>query len=76
MKLVGIEALINLIIQFSFIWLTFKVIQGLHIERMFREVPKVWPIFLALLSITIGYTSATFFMNFFDSIRNLVYLVR
>lgn len=76
MKLVGIEALISLVVQFSFIWLAFKSIQGLHIERLFREMPKTLPLLIVLLSIAIGYTSANFFMSFFDSIRNLIYIVK
>lgn len=35
MKQVGIEALLTLIVQFGFIWMTFKCIQGIHVERFF-----------------------------------------
>lgn len=76
MKLIGIEALISLVVQFSFIWLAFKSIQGLHIERLFRETPKTLPLLNVLLSVTIGYTSVSFFMAFFDTIRNLIYIVK
>ncbi|KIS04243.1 DUF1146 family protein [Paucilactobacillus wasatchensis] len=76
MKQVGIEALLTLIIQFGFIWMTFKSIQAVHIERFFHQTPKGLSMLIVLISIAVGYTCASFFMNFFDSIRNLTFLIK
>lgn len=76
MKQVGIEALLTLIVQFGFIWMTFKCIQGIHVERFFRQAPKGLSMLIVLLSVAIGYTCADFFVSFFDSIRNLTFLIK
>ena len=76
MKQIGIDAIITIVVQLGFIWVTFKGLQELHFERLFRQVPKVLPLMKVLLSIAIGYGCASFFMSFFSSLQNLSYLLK
>ncbi|KRM13513.1 DUF1146 family protein [Paucilactobacillus suebicus] len=76
MKTIGIDAIITIVVQLGFIWITFRCLQELHIERLFRQAPKTMPLLKVLLSIAIGYGCASFFMSFFGSLQNLGYLLK
>lgn len=76
MKQIGIDAILTIVVQLGFIWITFRCLQELHTERLFRKVPRVLPLLKVLLSIAIGYGCASFFMSFFGSLQNLGYLLK
>ena len=69
----GIHALLEIIVQFIFIWLAFTAIQGFHVERLFK---RPLPLAIVLLSTAIGYLCANFFLGILTAIGNLTYLVR
>lgn len=76
----GIHALLEIIVQFIFIWLAFTAIQGFHVERLFKRLfkrpPRTLPLAIVLLSTAIGYLCANFFLGILTAIGNLTYLVR
>ena len=68
----GIHALLEIIVQFIFIWLAFTAIQGFHVERLFKRPPRTLPLAIVLLSTAIGFL----FLGILTAIGNLTYLVR
>lgn len=74
MRTIGIQAIISIIVQIGFIVLAFRAIQSIHIERFLHQDSIGLRLLIVLLSIAIGASCATFFMNFFDLIRNLMFL--
>jgi uncharacterized integral membrane protein (TIGR02327 family) len=75
-QLTGIHALIEIIVQLLFVWLAFSAIQGLHLERFFKHPPRTLPLAIVLYATALGYLCASFFLNIFNAIGNLQYLVR
>ena len=76
MQMTGIHALLEIIVQFIFIWLAFTAIQGFHVERLFKRPPRTLPLAIVLLSTAIGFLCANFFLGILTAIGNLTYLVR
>ena len=76
MQIMGIKALIEIIVQFAFVWLSFAAIQGMHFERFFNLPPRTLPLLIVLLATGLGYLCATFFLSILSAIGNLTYLIR
>ncbi|QEA32157.1 DUF1146 family protein [Secundilactobacillus malefermentans] len=76
MKSIGTQSLINLISHLAFILIAFWSIQGLHIERRMQLYPSQAKVLIVMLSVTIGYTCSSFFLNFIDNVQNLTFLLK
>lgn len=76
MKLIGIQSLITLVTHITFIMLAFWSIQEVHLERLMPLRPLQGKLLIVLLSVTIGYTCSSFFLSFFDNVRNLIFLIK
>ncbi|WP_461240403.1 DUF1146 domain-containing protein [Paucilactobacillus sp. N302-9] len=76
MRQIGFQSLITLVVQFGFIWLAFRSLQGLRLDHLFRKPPKTLPTLIVLLSVAIGYSCASFVVSFFNTISNLIYLTK
>ncbi|MFC6163431.1 MULTISPECIES: DUF1146 family protein [Lactiplantibacillus] len=77
MRGLGVQALLNLVSQFLFIWIAFWALQPLRLDRkMDARAPQQARALIVLLAVVIGYTASQFFWSFFDAVRNLTYLVR
>ncbi|MHC9532925.1 DUF1146 family protein [Dellaglioa sp. BT-FLS60] len=77
MNTVGIQSLVTLMSHLMFIVIAFWAIQGLRIDRFFPQSNQQRiRVLIVLLAILLGYTSSTFFLNFIDNVRNLVFLVK
>lgn len=75
-QLTGLKALVEIIIQLGMIWLTFRAIQGLRIDRYFRQPPRTLPLVIVLFSTAIGYLCASFFIGFINAVSQLPGLLR
>lgn len=71
----GAEALINLISHIFFICITFWSLQALRTDQIIKKyhIPQARLLYV-FLSIAIGYTVSSFFLEFILSSRNLIYL--
>lgn len=76
MQITGLRALIEIIVQFAFVWLAFMAIQGLHLERRFNRPPRTLPLLIVLMATGLGYLCGSFFLNILSNIGNLTYLIR
>ncbi|ANZ61683.1 hypothetical protein AYR62_03855 [Secundilactobacillus paracollinoides] len=76
MRTIGTQALLTLISHFIFIFVAFWSIQKLHIENLMRLYPTQARVLIVMLSVTVGYTCSSFFLNFIDNVRNLIYIVK
>lgn len=76
MQITGLRALIEIVVQFAFVWLSFMAIQGIHFERFFNRPPRTLPLLIVLAATGLGYLCATFFLNILSAIGNLTYLIR
>lgn len=76
MKQIGLNALLTIISNFTFILITFKVISNLRLENYVNtERRRTFRLFLVLVSTAIGFLVSQFFLGFIDNVRNLGYLV-
>ncbi|WP_369523216.1 DUF1146 family protein [Secundilactobacillus paracollinoides] len=41
-----------------------------------RLYPTQARVLIVMLSVTVGYTCSSFFLNFIDNVRNLIYIVK
>ncbi|GEL67516.1 DUF1146 family protein [Marinilactibacillus psychrotolerans] len=75
MTFIGIQSLITIISHITFILITFWALQGLRTDSLIKKYhiqqAKILYIFL---SIAIGYTVSSFFIDFILSSQNLVQL--
>lgn len=69
------RALVTLMIQVGFVWITFRAVRELHLERLFRRPPATLPLLLVLLSVAVGYACASFFTNFFTTLSTILGLL-
>ncbi|MBD5807057.1 DUF1146 domain-containing protein [Lactobacillus sp. 0.1XD8-4] len=76
LQITGLRALIEIVVQFAFVWLAFAAIQGIHFERFFNRPPRTLPLLIVLMATGLGYLCATFFLNILSAIGNLTYLIR
>lgn len=72
MQFFGIDAVIRIICHMMFIYVTFWSIQSIRIEQFFKahQTTQV-RLLIVLLSIVIGYTVSSFFLEFLALCRNL-----
>lgn len=76
MRLTGIRALIDILVQLGFIWLSFRALQGIHWERFFRQPPSTLPLLIVLCATALGTSCANFFLGILNSIYQLTNLIR
>ncbi|KZL40200.1 DUF1146 family protein [Secundilactobacillus collinoides] len=76
MRTIGTQALLTLISHFIFIFVAFWSIQKLHIENVMRLYPTQARVLIVMLSVAVGYTCSSFFLNFIDNVRNLIYMFK
>lgn len=72
MQFYGMDAFIRIIAHVLFIYLSFWTIQSVRIDQFFKahHVSQV-RVLLILLSIVIGYTASSFFLEFIALCRNI-----
>lgn len=75
MNFLGIQSLITIVSHLFFILLTFWALKGIRIDKIIKKnnIKQARVIYL-FVSITIGYTVSTFFINFILSSQNLIFL--
>ena len=75
MNFLGVQSLIAIISHLFFILLTFWALKGIRIENMIKKnnIGQARVLYL-FVSITIGYTVSTFFIEFILSSQNLIFL--
>ncbi|EEI18955.1 DUF1146 family protein [Lentilactobacillus hilgardii] len=76
MKMIGIQAIVTLVTYFLFIAMAFRSVQEIHIERYLPLRALPGKLLIVLLSITIGYACAQFFLSVITNIQNLIYLIK
>lgn len=76
MRLTGIHALIDILVQLGFIWLAFRALQGIHWERFFRKPPATLPLLIVLCATALGTSCANFFLGILNAISQLTDLLR
>ncbi|ALS38552.1 DUF1146 family protein [Enterococcus rotai] len=72
MQFFGVDAVIRIICHMMFIYVTFWAMQSIRIEQFFKahQTSQV-RLLIVLLSIVIGYTVSSFFLEFLTLCRNL-----
>ncbi|MDR1567991.1 MAG: DUF1146 family protein [Streptococcaceae bacterium] len=74
MYMYGINALMQIWAHLIFIFLAFRGLQSLNLETFFKREYQNTPLIrltLLLISIALGYTVSSFFMEFIQLCRNL-----
>lgn len=74
MQLYGINALVQIISHFVFIFIAFRAVNALNLQTFFKNEYQntvAIRLFLTLLAIVLGYTASSFFMEFMTLCRNL-----
>ena len=76
MRQIGLNALLTIISNFTFILITFKILRDLRLDYYVnKERQLTFRLFLILVSTALGFLVSQFFLNFIDSVRNLGYLL-
>lgn len=76
MRQIGLNALLTIISNFTFILITFKILRDLRLDYYVnKERQQTFRLFLILVSTALGFLVSQFFLNFIDSVRNLGYLL-
>ncbi|WP_290032773.1 DUF1146 family protein [Ligilactobacillus cholophilus] len=76
MRQIGINAVFNLISNFTFIFIAFKCLQSLRLDYYVnKSKQQAFKLVLVLVSTALGFLVSQFFLNFIDSVRNLGYLL-
>ena len=76
MRQIGLNALLTIISNFTFILITFKILRDLRLDYYVnKERQRTFRLFLILVSTVMGFLVSQFFLNFIDSVRNLGYLL-
>ena len=72
MQFYGMDAFIRIIAHVLFIYLSFWTLQSIRIDQFFKaqHVAQV-RVLLILLSIVLGYTASSFFLEFIALCRNI-----
>ncbi|KAF1305476.1 DUF1146 domain-containing protein [Enterococcus saccharolyticus] len=72
MQVYGIDALIRIVSHLTFIYLTFWSLGSIRIETFFKALHTTQiRLILVLLSIAIGFTASTFFLEIIVLCKNL-----
>ncbi|TLQ05354.1 DUF1146 domain-containing protein [Pediococcus stilesii] len=72
----GIQSVITLICYLFFILVSFWSIQAIPFYKFMGKYENQAKVLIVLLSVVIGYTVSTFFLNLITTIENLVFLVK
>lgn len=77
MQNIGIRALITLACYFVFTGVSFWALQAVRFDQLLRRghVPQAQTLFIILAAV-LGYLCSSFFLNFIDNTRNLIFLLR
>lgn len=69
------QALVTVVSHLFFVLLTFWALKGIRIEKLLKKnnIGQARVLYL-FVSITIGYTVSTFFMDFLLTSQNLIFL--
>lgn len=72
MQFFGIDAVIRIICHMMFIYVSFWAMQSIRIEQFFKahQTSQV-RLLIVLISIVIGFTVSSFFLEFLSLCRNL-----
>ncbi|WP_338040991.1 DUF1146 family protein [Liquorilactobacillus oeni] len=66
----------NIISNFTFILLTFFGLQSLRLDRYISlQRQGSFKLLIVLISVAIGYTCSSFFIDFINNVRSLGYLL-
>lgn len=77
MTFIGLQSLVTIISHMIFILMTFWALQGLRTDSWIKKYHiQQAKVLYILLSIAIGYTVSSFFIEFILSSQNLVQLFR
>lgn len=72
MQVYGVDALIRIVSHLTFIYLTFWSLGSIRIEAFFKALHTTQiRLILVLLSIVIGFTASTFFLEIIVLCKNL-----
>ncbi|KRN94308.1 DUF1146 family protein [Pediococcus stilesii] len=74
--MLGIQSVITLICYLFFILVSFWSIQAIPFYKFMGKYENQAKVLIVLLSVVIGYTVSTFFLNLITTIENLVFLVK
>lgn len=74
--MLGIQSVITLVCYLFFILVSFWCIQAIPFYKFMGKYENQARVLIVLLSIVIGYTVSTFFLNLITTIENLVFLVK
>ncbi|NKZ23181.1 DUF1146 family protein [Pediococcus argentinicus] len=72
----GIQSLLTLVCYLFFIGISFWALQAVPFYKFMGNYPAQGKLLIVLLSVVIGYTSSTFFLDLITTIRNLIFLVK
>ena len=74
MRQIGLNALLTIISNFTFILITFKILRDLRLDYYVnKERQQTFRLFLILVSTALGILVSRMFLNLNDSVRNLGY---
>lgn len=77
MEFIRVQSLITILSHLAFIALTYWAVQSIRTDKIFkRNHPQQLKMFYLLVSIAIGYTSSSFFLDFFTHSQNLLLFLR
>lgn len=75
MQVYGIDAVVRILSHFIFIFLAFRAINAINLETWFKKEfqnSSAIRLFLTFLSIAIGFSVSSFFLEFLNLTRNLL----
>lgn len=76
MQVYGIDAIIRLVTHLAFIYLAFWSLQSVKIEMIFKKnVQRQIRMFYVFVSIFLGYTTSTFFLEIIVLLKNFLLAV-
>ncbi|APX73081.1 DUF1146 family protein [Companilactobacillus allii] len=75
MTSLGINAIITLVSHVVFIWLSFNILQVVDWQKIYNKSnPRMLQLLVAFISIALGYTVSSFFLNIISVSQNLTLL--
>jgi conserved hypothetical integral membrane protein len=75
MKSLGVNAIFTLISHVVFIWLSFNFLQVIDWKKIYNgSNPRLLQLLIAFISIALGYTVSSFFLNIISVSQNLTLL--
>ncbi|WP_125763623.1 DUF1146 family protein [Companilactobacillus hulinensis] len=75
MTSLGINAIITLVSHVVFIWLSFNILQVVDWRKIYNKSnPRMLQLLVAFVSIALGYTVSSFFLNIISVSQNLTLL--